>query len=46
MKKRGIFKAAVQRSEHGPRLLEFSPDEIAEIEYRFAALKPYLAATT
>ncbi|HJZ70329.1 MAG TPA: dihydrodipicolinate synthase family protein [Vicinamibacterales bacterium] len=46
MKKRGIFKAAVQRSEHGPRVVEFSHDEIAEIEYRFAALKPYLTGTT
>ncbi|HXI30885.1 MAG TPA: dihydrodipicolinate synthase family protein [Vicinamibacterales bacterium] len=39
MKKRGIFKAAVQRTDRGPRVLEFSADEIAEIEYRFAALK-------
>src|SRR5262249_3732203 len=46
MKKRGIFKAAVQRSERGPRVVEFSHDEIAEIEYRFAALKPYLTGTT
>jgi dihydrodipicolinate synthase/N-acetylneuraminate lyase len=46
MRKRGIFKTAVVRSEHGPRVLEFTADEIAEIEYRFAALKPYLAATT
>jgi dihydrodipicolinate synthase/N-acetylneuraminate lyase len=46
MRKRGIFKTAVQRSERGPRVLEFSSDEIAEIEYRFAALKPYLITTT
>jgi len=42
MKKRGIFKAAVQRTERGAKVLEFSPDEVAEIEYRFAALQPYL----
>jgi 4-hydroxy-tetrahydrodipicolinate synthase len=46
MRKRGIFKTAVHRSERGPRVLEFSSDEIAEIEYRFAALKPYLITTT
>jgi dihydrodipicolinate synthase/N-acetylneuraminate lyase len=44
MRKRGIFKAAVVRTDKGPKPLEFSPDEIAEIEYRFAALQPYLAA--
>jgi 1-pyrroline-4-hydroxy-2-carboxylate deaminase len=44
MKKRGIFTAAVQRSERGTKVLEFSADEIAEIDYRFAALQPYLTA--
>src|SRR5262249_19577122 len=46
MRKRGIFKTAVVRSERGSRVLEFSPDEIAEIEYRFASLKPYLNGST
>ena len=45
MRKRGIFKAAVVRGEGGPKALHFSTDEIAEIEYRFAALTPYLTAT-
>jgi 1-pyrroline-4-hydroxy-2-carboxylate deaminase len=45
MKKRGIFKTIVVRTEKGPKTLDFSPDEIAEIEYRFAALKPYLTAS-
>jgi dihydrodipicolinate synthase/N-acetylneuraminate lyase len=38
MRKRGIFKTAVSRQ----REYKLMPDEIAEIEYRFAALKPYL----
>jgi hypothetical protein len=46
MKKRGIFKTTVVRTDKGAKTLEFSPDEIAEIEYRFAALKPYLTAST
>jgi hypothetical protein len=45
MRKRGIFKTAVVRGEGGPRALQFSANEIAEIEYRFAALTPYLTAT-
>ena len=45
MRKRGIFKTAVLRGEGGPRALQFSANEIAEIEYRFAALMPYLTAT-
>jgi dihydrodipicolinate synthase/N-acetylneuraminate lyase len=40
LKKRGIFKTAVSR-QHDVHL---TPEEIAEIEYRFAALKPYLKA--
>ena len=39
MKKRGVFKTTVTR---GRTQYSFSPEEIAEIEYRFAALKPYL----
>jgi 4-hydroxy-tetrahydrodipicolinate synthase len=45
MRKRGIFRAAVVRSERGARALEFSSGEIAEIEYRFAGLKPYLTGS-
>jgi len=38
LKKRGIFKTAVSRQ----RDYRLNADEIAEIEYRFAALQPYL----
>jgi len=38
LKKRGIFKTAVSRQ----RDYRLTPGEIAEIEYRFDALKPYL----
>jgi dihydrodipicolinate synthase/N-acetylneuraminate lyase len=38
LRKRGIFKTSVSRQ----REYKLTPDEIAEIEYRFAALKPYL----
>jgi dihydrodipicolinate synthase/N-acetylneuraminate lyase len=44
LRKRGIFKTAVVRTDTGVKPLEFLPDAIAEIEYRFAALKPYLIA--
>jgi len=44
MKKRGVFKTMVTRTEAGPKKLTFSPEEIAEIEYRFEALKPYLSS--
>jgi len=38
LKKRGVFKTAVSRQgDH-----QLSPEAIAEIEYNFAALKPYL----
>jgi dihydrodipicolinate synthase/N-acetylneuraminate lyase len=52
MKKRGIFKTTVTRA--GPPVpgqppkvnhLALPPDAIDEIEYRFAALKPYLVAS-
>ena len=36
MKKRGIFKTMVVRTDKGAQTLDFSPDEIAEIEYRTA----------
>jgi dihydrodipicolinate synthase/N-acetylneuraminate lyase len=39
MKKRGVFKTITSRGE---RKIDFSPEAIAEIEFRFAALKPYL----
>ena len=49
MKKRGVFKTTVtRRSAEGsaftPMDLHLSPDAVDEIEYRFAALKPYLSA--
>lgn len=44
MQKRGVFKTMVTRTAAGLKTLTFSPDEIAEIEYRFEALKPYLSA--
>ena len=51
MKKRGVFKTTVRRTSApqggaAPKLSEFkpSPVELEEIEFRFAALKPYLLA--
>ena len=40
MKKRAIFKTTVSRQKD----TEVTPEEIAEIEYRFEALKPWLRA--
>ena len=40
LKKRGVFKTSVSRQ----RDYHLTPEEIAEIDYRFAALKPYLKA--
>jgi 4-hydroxy-tetrahydrodipicolinate synthase len=40
LKKRGIFKTSVSRQ----RDYKLTSEEIAEIEYRFEALKPYLQA--
>ncbi len=40
MQKRGVFKTT--KSRRGE--YSFSPQQIAEIEYRFEALKPYLSA--
>ena len=44
MKKRGVFKTAAVRREGG-RVAEakLSPEAVAEIDFRFAALEPYLA---
>ncbi len=46
MKKRGIFKTTTTRTGGAAawkvKRLTLTPDAIAEIEYRFAALKPYL----
>jgi dihydrodipicolinate synthase/N-acetylneuraminate lyase len=52
MKKRGIFKTTVRRTSapsSGPaKTSEFEPSAVerAEIEFRFAALKPYLMAAS
>ena len=53
MKKRGIFKTTVRRTSAPsagapPKLSEFkpSPVELEEIEYRFAALRPYLGTSS
>jgi len=43
MQKRGVFKTLVTRTAAGLKTLSFAPDETAEIEYRFEALKPYLS---
>jgi 4-hydroxy-tetrahydrodipicolinate synthase len=40
MKKRGVFKTTVSRV----RDISYSPEAAAEIEFHFAALKPYLRA--
>jgi hypothetical protein len=46
MKKRGIFKTTTTRTGGAAawkaKPLTLTPQAIAEIEYRFAALKPYL----
>ena len=46
MKKRGIFKTTTTRTGGAaawkPKPLTLTPQAIAEIEYRFAALQPYL----
>lgn len=49
MKKRGIFKTTITRSRGGAGLAvrvstpKLTADQVEEIEYRFAALKPYLS---
>lgn len=42
MRKRGIFKTTVTRRSQGIVKTELAPDAIAEIEFRYAALRPYL----
>jgi hypothetical protein len=51
LKKRGIFKTTVVRSRQpapgeAPPIVErrFTSGEVEEIEYRFAALAPYLVS--
>jgi len=46
-KKRGVFKSTAQRrgASAGQAIVpELAPDAIAEIEFRFATLRPYLTA--
>jgi 4-hydroxy-tetrahydrodipicolinate synthase len=40
MKKRGVFKTSVSRVRNN----NFSPEAVAEIEFHFSAIKPYLRA--
>ena len=43
MKKRGVFKTAVARREGGKVAeAKLSPEAVAEIDFRFAAIEPYL----
>jgi 4-hydroxy-tetrahydrodipicolinate synthase len=45
MKKRGVFKTTVSRNHRGRRTdIDLKPDEIAEIDWNFEALKPFLRA--
>jgi dihydrodipicolinate synthase/N-acetylneuraminate lyase len=50
MQKRGIFKTTTTRTGGAaawkPKRLELAADAVAEIEYRFAALKPYLSTSS
>jgi dihydrodipicolinate synthase/N-acetylneuraminate lyase len=47
MQQRGVFKTTTTRTGGAaawkPKTLRLTPEAIAEIEYRFAALKPYLS---
>ena len=47
LKKRGIFKTTAARTGGATawkvKIAELTADEIAEIDYRFAALAPYLS---
>jgi dihydrodipicolinate synthase/N-acetylneuraminate lyase len=49
MQKRGVFKSTTTRTGGAaawkPKPLTLAPDAVAEIEYRFAALKPYLSVS-
>ena len=43
MKKRGVFKTTVGRNRSGERTdINLKPDEMAEIDWNFEALKPFL----
>ena len=43
MKKRGVFKTAVSRGRDGKRTeVAMKPEDIAEIDFNFEAIKPYL----
>jgi 4-hydroxy-tetrahydrodipicolinate synthase len=45
MKKRGVFKTTVGRGHDGKRTeVRLKPDEIAEIDWNFEAMRPYLKA--
>ena len=46
MKRRGVFKTALTRRKASGDLYEakLTPEQIAEIEYHFASMKPYLKA--
>ena len=44
MQKRGVFKTLTTRTAAGLKTLTFTADEIAEVEYRYDALKAYLSA--
>jgi dihydrodipicolinate synthase/N-acetylneuraminate lyase len=50
MQKRGVFKTTTTRSGGAAawkaKTFTFAPEEVAEIEFRFAALKPYLMSET
>ena len=50
LKKRGVFKTMAARTGGAAawkvKTFELAPDEIAEIDFRFAALKPYLKVTS
>jgi len=50
MKKRGVFKTMATRTGGAAawkvKTFELAADEISEIEFRFAALKPYLKVTS
>jgi hypothetical protein len=45
MKKRGVFKTMVGRGHDGQRTdVQLKADEMAEIDWNFEAMKPYLKA--
>jgi 4-hydroxy-tetrahydrodipicolinate synthase len=45
MKKRGVFKTTVGRGHNGQRTeVRLKPDEMAEIDWNFEAMRPYLKA--